>query len=371
MLGHLGSLLDAAPLCGFNSDVGISNSGRGIGGHLIVRAPNWVGDVVMATPVFEAARESVLAEGSPWESLSIVIRSHLAPVLAGGGLDPFLAPLPKGVGEREFLKGLGADATLLLTTSFGAALRAFRAGIPIRAGAALSGRGALLTHKLVPPARDGRRVPIPTAHLMRDLAGLVGLLPARIHPQLDISAEARDVAHGVLRAVGVGGDEPYVLCCPGAAFGAAKLWPPPRFAEALEAICKPRGWRAVVTGGPGEERLMDAVCAAAPSAVSLAEQPRDLASLKELVRGSQLLLVGDSGPRWYAAAFDVPCVSVMGPNFPELTASSLEHCEVVRVEGLDCSPCLQRHCPLEHHACMVELQSSSVVQAAERVLASV
>ena len=287
-----------------------SKSGPVAGGHLIVRAPNWVGDIVMATPVFEAARLAVLDADSPWTRLSIVVRPHLAAVLAGGALDPFLAPIPKGTKEREFLASLGADATLLLTTSFGAALRAWRAGIPLRAGAALSGRGPLLTHKLVPPTRDG----------------------------------------------------------PGAAFGAAKLWPPPRFAEAIEAICKPRGWRAVVTGGPGEERLMEAVVAAAPSAVSLADQPRDLASLKQLVKGSRLLLVGDSGPRWYAAAFDTPCVSVMGPNFPELTASSLEHCEVVRVEGLDCSPCLQRHCPLDHHACMVELQSASVVAAADRVL---
>jgi heptosyltransferase-2 len=322
----------------------------------------------MATPLFEAGRLAIEEEDSPWTRLSIVVRPHLAAVLSGGALDEHLAPIPKGTTERDHLAHLDADAILLLTTSFGAALRAWRAGIPLRAGAALSGRGPLLTHRLVPPSRDGRRVPIPTAHLLRDLAGLIGLFPASTHPRLDISEEARARGGELLARVGVQPGQPYVLCCPGAAFGAAKLWPPPRFAEALEALCAPRGWRAVVTGGPGEERLMNAVAAAAPCAVSLADETRDLASLKQLVRDSQLLLVGDSGPRWYAAAFDTPCISVMGPNFPELTATSLEHCEVVRVEGLDCSPCLQRHCPLEHHACMVELSSSMVVEAAERVL---
>jgi heptosyltransferase-2 len=87
------------------------------------------------------------------------------------------------------------------------------------------------------------------------------------------------------------------------------------------------------------------------------------------VRGARLLLVGDSGPRWYAAAFDVPCVSVMGPNFPELTASSLELCEVARVEELECSPCLERVCPLGHHRCMRELAPASVLRAVDRVLA--
>jgi heptosyltransferase-2 len=80
------------------------------------------------------------------------------------------------------------------------------------------------------------------------------------------------------------------------------------------------------------------------------------------------LIVGDSGPRWFAAAFDVPCVSVMGPNFPELTATSLEWCEVVRREDLECSPCVRRVCPLGHHRCMRELPPSRVLDAALELL---
>jgi len=80
------------------------------------------------------------------------------------------------------------------------------------------------------------------------------------------------------------------------------------------------------------------------------------------------LLCGDTGPRWYAAAFDVPCVSVMGPNFPEATASSLELAAIVRVEGLECSPCLRKTCPLGHHRCMRDLAPERAVRAALEVL---
>jgi heptosyltransferase-2 len=115
---------------------------------------------------------------------------------------------------------------------------------------------------------------------------------------------------------------------------------------------------------------MDAVAGMSRTgAVSLAQHPRDLERLKAQVAGARLLLVGDSGPRWVAAAFDVPCVSVMGPNFPELTASSLENCRVVRLEGLECAPCLERICPLEHHRCMRDLPPSQVVAAARELLA--
>ena len=103
-------------------------------------------------------------------------------------------------------------------------------------------------------------------------------------------------------------------------------------------------------------------------AIELSESPRDLERLKAQVKGARLLLVGDSGPRWVAAAFDVPCVSIMGPNFPELTATSMEHCRVVRLEGLECSPCIQRTCPLKHHRCMTDLPAARAIEACEDVL---
>ena len=333
------------------------------GRHLLLRAPNWVGDVVMATPIIDAALRS-----DAWERVTVVLRGHLAQLFADTEVARVLRPIEKGERELAVLRSLGADAVLLLTNSFGAAWRAFRAGIPIRAGAALGGRRPLLTHAVVPPTADGRRVPIPTAHLQRDIAGLLGIAVPDLHPRLELGDGLAERAREVLADAGLGAGERYFVCAPGAAFGAAKLWPPEHFAAVIDGLTERRGWRAVVTCGPGEEPLARAVVdAAATSVVSLVESPRSLALLKPLVAHAELLLVGDSGPRWFAADYDVPCVSVMGPNFPELTASSLERCEVVRVEGLECSPCLQRTCPLGHHRCMQDLTPDRVLAAAERV----
>jgi heptosyltransferase-2 len=318
----------------------------------------------MATPVLEA----ILAEPR-FERVSVALRSHLLDVLRGGPCDEHLVALRDRAHERRALREARPDAALLLTSSFGAAWRSLRAGVPRRIGAALRGRGPLLTQRVVPQRRDGRRVPIPTAHLLRDVAGLLGLCVPDLHPRLHVEAETREAARASLRSAGLEPGEPYVLCASGAAYGSAKLWPAQHFAAALDALHAEHGWRAVVTGAPGEEQQIRAVVDACEHpALSMSEQRRNLAELKTLVAESRLLLVGDSGPRWYAAAFDVPCVSVMGPNFPELTASSLELCEVVRLEGLECSPCLQRRCPLGHHRCMRELAPERVVEAARRVL---
>jgi heptosyltransferase-2 len=332
--------------------------------HLAIRAPNWVGDLVMATPLLEAA-----VGDARFGRVTVLVRDHLAPLLAGGPCAAHVRAIGRGASEGALYRELAPDGVLLLTNSLGAAWRAFRARVPLRAGAALSGRGWLLTHRVVPPSMNGRRFPIPTAHLLADVAGLFGILPSSLHPRLHVSAEARAAQRAHLESLGLGAGEGYALCTPSAAFGAAKMWPARHHARALDLLYDRFGLTGVVTGGPGEEPVLRAVAAACKRPViDLSGEPRDLERLKALVAEAALLLTSDSGPRWFAAAFDVPCVTVMGPNFPELTASSLERCEVVRLD-LECSPCLERVCPLGHHRCMEALEPELALQAAGRLLA--
>lgn len=330
----------------------------------MLRAPNWVGDLVMATPLFEAALGH-----AHFARVSIALRAHLAPLLAGGPCAGHVVELARGRSETELYRALAPDAIVLFSNSFAAAWRAFRARIPLRAGAALAGRAVLLTHRVVPPRRHGRRVPIPTAHLLADVAGLVGIQPASLHPRLYADAAARRSVRAELLALGLAAGARYVLCTPSAAFGAAKLWPARHHARTLELLHERFGLAAVVTGAPGEETVVQAVARACRTpVVDFSRAPRDLERLKALVADAALLVTSDSGPRWFAAAFDVPCVTLMGPNFPELTASALERCEVVRLEGLECAPCLARVCPLGHHRCMEALEPERAVAAAARLL---
>jgi len=338
--------------------------------HLAIRAPNWVGDLVMSTPVLAAAMDD-----ARFERVSVLVRQRLVPLLEDGPLEPALVPIPAKNKEVEVLRGLRPDGILLLTDSIGSAWRARRAGIATRAGSAVSGRRVLLTHGLAPPMGSGRRLPIPTAHHFRDVAGLFGIQVPDLHPRLAHGPATDDLARRLLVAMGLAEGEPYVLCSPGASFGAAKLWPPERFAGVLDALHRERGWRGVVIGGPGEEALMAAVVDAAHSGVvsPLSTGPADpdrcgLAVTKALVSRARLLLVGDTGPRWIAVAYGTPCVSVMGPSHPGLTASSLEGCSVIRVAGLECSPCGRRKCPLGHHRCMQAIQGSDVLGAIEALV---
>ena len=348
------------------------------GGHLLVWAPERLGDLIQAQPVLETARLAVDAPGSPWTRLSVLVRADLAPVFSGGPLARVLVPFGGGGASgrselgaapaRDRLAELAPDAALLLTGSPRAGWRARAAGIPLRAGASVAGRGPLLTHRLVPPTRAGRLVATPTAHLLRDLAGLVGLFPGDRRPRLEVSSEGAARGASLRQAAGLAPDEPHALVCPGALLESARLWAPPRFAEAVEALHGRRGLRSLIAGAPGEERVLAAVAAAAPHGISLAGEQPDLGSLLSLVQGAALVVTGASGPRWLATALGTPCVRLFGPDAAELDAACLDACEPVAVAGLPCAPCHEDRCALDHHACMVDLPAARVVAAAERLL---
>jgi len=213
---------------------------------LSIRAPNWVGDLVMATPVLESAIAS-----PRWSRVDILVRRHLAPVLWDGPCAERVVAIDTDRSEIASYKKLAPDTVLLLSSSFGAAWRAWRGGVRERIGAALSGRRLLLTKPFVPPMRDGRRIAIPTAHLLRDVARTAGIDVGDLHPRLHVREEIVRADDEMLARLGIDLARGYVACCPGAAFGAAKLWPPEHFAVALDRIGAAHDWQAVVTGGPG------------------------------------------------------------------------------------------------------------------------
>ena len=102
--------------------------------RLLVRTPNWLGDVVMALPALAALRAHF-----PRAALSAAAPRPLAPLLAAApGVDEVVGLTRGGPGgrrsEAEALRRGAFDVVVLLPGSFGSAWTARRAGIPERWG---------------------------------------------------------------------------------------------------------------------------------------------------------------------------------------------------------------------------------------------
>ena len=116
--------------------------------RLLIRAPNWLGDAVMALPAMEAVRR---AFGDAHVAVAAI--PSIAPLFAeetSAGPDSVLT-LPDPAAEVQALRAGRFDAILLLPNSFRSAWLARRASIPERWGYAAGLRRWLLTRPISRP----------------------------------------------------------------------------------------------------------------------------------------------------------------------------------------------------------------------------
>lgn len=114
----------------------------------------------------------------------------------------------------------------------------------------------------------------------------------------------------------------HVVLHPGAAHG-SRRWPIDRWVEVAQALVA-EGQRVVVTGGPGESGLCDAIAAAAKVEV-VRSGHGDLSTLARTVATATLLLSSDTGVAHLATAYATPSVTLFGPVSPALWGACIDN----------------------------------------------
>jgi heptosyltransferase-2 len=214
----------------------------------------------------------------------------------------------------------------------------------------------------------GRLKPSPVIDAYNRLAERAGATPTR---RIELFATAADEAtvDAVWSRCGFR-RRPEVICLnPGAAFGSSKYWSVDAFAEVARRFVAERGSGVLVLCGPVERELARQIVARAGSenVRSLADVPPSIGLTKACVRRCDLLVTTDSGPRHFAAAFDRPVVTLFGPTHIAWTETYYAKAVHLQKE-VECGPCQQRVCPLDHR-CMMRLTSDEVYAAAQQLLA--
>ncbi len=339
--------------------------------NILVRAPNWVGDLVMATGSFRDLRKNF-----PRARIAILLPPSRVPILEGAEYYDRLIPDP-GSSPAAILKLSGKllrgnfDIALIYPNSFRTALVPFLGGIQERIGFCGDFIRCLLLTRIVGepdpswrPARPGPRLfPFPMAHRYSMLLEAIGAVSLDTRPSLQVSRNCEDRADRLRREMGIGPGEKLIGINPGASFGSSKLWPVDRFARLADLLSDRTGQRILILVGPGEEgigRQIERGMREKP--INTAGRPLDLDILKPFVRDLSLLVTTDTGTRHYAVAFQVPVVVVMGPTHPGFTAANLEETEVVR-RDVPCGPCHLKTCPTDHR-CMMLLEPEEVLERA-------
>jgi heptosyltransferase II len=341
---------------------------------IAIFCPNWVGDMVMATPALRAMREHY-----PRAEIVAVVRPYVADVLTGlTSIDRMLlhAPLRRAGGSKaasgwQFARQLRQerfDWALLLPNSFRSAWWARVSGAKRRVGFSRSGRGWLLTDRVKPRAR---REPYPVIDEYLRLARRLGCQNlTRTMELATTAADERQIDHfWKKQRLGPYAGRGVVCLNPGGAYGAAKHWPVASFAGLAQRIASDLEKRVLVLCGPAERNEAREIVAEAshPAVFSLADEAPSLGLTKAAVRRSELLVTTDSGPRHFAPPFGVPVLTLFGPTHTKWSETFYKKSLHLQLD-LDCGPCQQRVCPLAHHRCMRDMGIDLVFRAATSLL---
>jgi len=216
------------------------------------------------------------------------------------------------------------------------------------------------TETVVP---DGPHVLDKASALARAMGGAASapVFPLR-PPRSDVTTRTR-------AALGIAADRPFAALNPGAAWP-NKRWPADRFGALARHLHDRHGWTSIVTWGPGEKVLADAVVAAANAgggAVAAPAPPTDLGSLLTLLAAASLLVAGDTGPLHLAAALGTPVVGLYGPTEPARNGPwSPADVTVSRTAACHCL--YQRRCHVDRW-CLGDVGVDEVAAAVDRRLA--
>ena len=156
---------------------------------------------------------------------------------------------------------------------------------------------------------------------------------------------------------------------PGATYGSAKRWYPEEFAKVATALSSE--YDIIIFGGPNEgEIAQDIENILIKNGVSNYKNLATKTSVPDLFEGIaslDLFVTNDSGPMHLAAAYQVPTISIFGPTRYKETSQWMNEKSILIRKDLECSPCMKRTCPLEHHECMKLITAQDVLDKIKEI----
>ncbi|WP_373379319.1 lipopolysaccharide heptosyltransferase II [Cupriavidus nantongensis] len=333
----------------------------------LVIAPNWIGDALMAQPLF-----ALLKARHPRLVIDALAPKWVAPVLARMPEIGRVFPSDLAHGKLQLsarlmfaqqLKNEGYDLAYVLPNSLKSALIPWLAGIPLRIGYRGEARFGMLNVRHANPPRDHR--PPMVEHYARLALKPGARLPDNLsEPRLRVDP-ARVAA--TAERFGLAPHTRVIAFCPGAEFGPAKRWPAAHFAKLAQMLRRSYPYAQMIALGSAKDAEIAAeITSEAPFVRNLCGQT-SLDDAVDLLALSEAAVCNDSGLMHVTAALGRPQVAVYGSSDPRHTPPLSQAASIMWLQ-LECSPCFKRECPLGHLRCLKEIEPEMVFVELRKLL---
>lgn len=321
--------------------------------RILVKATNWLGDIVMSLPALRAVRSAF-----PEAHLAVLIKRELAGFFDGAKWVNELIPYAvsrglAGWGDRKRIVGeirrRRFDLAVLFPNSFESAFWPTLARVPLRAGFVRDGRGLLLTHRTrpTPDILETHQVHY-YLHMLKETIGVTGD-PDCYQPDVDSSSKAKMAAW--LKARRKRPDGPLVALAAAAAYGPAKEWPGDCVAALIDLLAEKHGAECVLVGAPSEKRKSEEIVAESKSGGLVAAGETSVGEAVALLDLCAGFAGNDSGSMHVSGALGIPTIGLFGSTRADRTGPLGSKTRVI-YHQMECNPCLKRTCRFGHYQCL-------------------
>lgn len=330
---------------------------------LVVRSPNWLGDLVMTFPALMQLKK-LLPE---YCELAVMCPANLAPILETLDVVDEIVPLadahafPK-YDEVESLVHRHFGAGILFNNSLRDAVAMRLIGIRPLVGTAARGRSFLLRETISFPKRLDRQFNPPhQAVRCSQIAQMLGAEPwdghELPHMTIDISPESFAAAHDLPTFPA----DPLMVVAPGAAYGDAKRWDAACYHEVARFWIEQRGGVVIFLGTKAESMICDDCMNGLPADRTMNFAGKtSLQDLMFLLRSASVCVANDSGIMHLGAALRTRGIAIFGSTDPVATGPISDTWTVLQQKE-PCAPCFKRVCPLGTRQCFRNITPSMVI----------
>ncbi len=334
--------------------------------NIIVRMPNWLGDLVMAVPVLTDLRHHW-----PQATITAMCQGKVGTVIAH---DPHVNEIlhfqkPSGWLHRQAhrdiispLKQGDYDLGILLTNSFSSAWWFWRGDVAQRVGYATHCRSFLLTDAIEFPKSKNFQHQVVTYKMLLEP---LGVPLSDTPPTLYLTQEEKEETRKWLEKYGITPDDWVIGINPGAAYGSAKCWLPDRFKVLSQRLLENPKVKILFFGDKPGAPLVNDICLGLPDRAVNLSGKTTLRELMGFIQICRAFLTNDSGPMHIASALGVPLVALFGSTSDTMTGPYSGG--VVIHKHVPCSPCYRRTCPIDFR-CMKKIEVDDVYQELQHII---
>jgi lipopolysaccharide heptosyltransferase II len=321
------------------------------GMNILVRLPNWLGDVTMSTAFLHALKSEF-----PEARLDVIIKKQLSGLLSFvDGIERIhefdKKEYPGINGPRKFVKKINAtcqyDLFFCLPDSFSSARMGALTNAKKRIGYKAELRGIFLSHSY----RKGKG-----QHRANEYVGLLSNFTGKAH-DIKVSYSKKGSKPGQAP------NKKYLILNVNSEASSRRF--PIQFAQSiLKFLISDFNYEIVLTGGPADIAYVNEVAQPYADKVHNLAGKTNLTELGGLLQNAELLISPDTGISHLCNAFGTKTIVLHGADDENNTRPFNDEGYLgLRKPGLECAPCVKNTCKFGIPKCLNEMELSKIKEA--------